>query len=290
MTDRPRLRKELNDRIKAKLEELNDDREERKSARERVHRVDLRVDEVKEELAKARRRIRRRAAVLEELRDDLERLNAETPDEDTAEEQELGARLDELAGEYEEAVAVRDRLLDRLDRLREKQADAQEALDAAVAESEEDRKALERMRARRKRIRERREQREGKPSEHFDYAEFDCNDGTPLPKQSEPAVKDWCQRIGEPLRAKFGAVHVNSGFRHRDYNARVGGESASIHIYDYGGRDYKTVAVDVTCERGTPREWYDFTAGKADGRGLYGTFHHADTRSRIGWPPATWSG
>jgi hypothetical protein len=92
------------------------------------------------------------------------------------------------------------------------------------------------------------------------------------------------------LRERFGAVHVNSGYRPTAYNASVGGELNSVHIYDYPGRDCRAVAVDVTCEKGSASDWYAFTAGKADGRGLYGTFHHADTRSRIGWPDSTWSG
>jgi hypothetical protein len=70
----------------------------------------------------------------------------------------------------------------------------------------------------------------------------------------------------------------------------VGGEPNSVHIYDYPGRNFAAVAVDITCETGSPEEWYAFTAGKANGRGIYATFHHADNRSRIGWSDATWSG
>jgi hypothetical protein len=66
-----------------------------------------------------------------------------------------------------------------------------------------------------------------------------------------------------------------------------GGEPNSVHIYDYPGRNF---AADITCETGSPAEWYAFTAGKADGRGIYSTFHHADNRGRIPWPDATWSG
>lgn len=281
-------RQELNARIKAKLQELEDDAEERERGRERLQSSDLQVDEIRDELQKAKRRLRRRAAALEDLRADLEQLNAGTPDEDTPEEQELSARLDHLAGEYEEAVTARDQLLDRLDQLKDEKAEAKAALEAAVAESDEDRKALERMRARRQRIRERREAND-RPSEHFDWAEFDCNDGTPLPEAAKPAVKDWCKRIGEPLRAKFGPVRINSAYRTSAYNATIVGSAPnSIHIYDLGDRACKAVAVDVACAKGTASEWYDFTAGLADGRGKYQTFHHADTRSRIGEAPATW--
>jgi hypothetical protein len=92
------------------------------------------------------------------------------------------------------------------------------------------------------------------------------------------------------LRKSFGAVHINSGYRPTAYNASVGGEPNSVHIYDYPGRNFLAVAADITCENGSPADWYAFTAGKADGRGTYATFHHADTRSRIGWPDATWTG
>ncbi len=277
---------EINARIKAKLEELDDDREERQRARRIDHKVDAKLDEVRDELQRARRRVQRRRAAVKEVRQELRELEAQSPEEDTEEEAELRARLDQLAGEVEEAVAIRNRLLLKLDRLAERDDEAKRDLQEAIDEVAEDRQALERMRARRQRIRE----RQDRPSPNFAYAEFDCNDGTPVPDQSEEALKHWCQTIGEKVRDRFGSVHVNSGFRHRAYNASVGGEPNSVHIYDYPGRDYKAVAVDFTCERGTPAEWFAFTANLADGRGRYNTFHHADTRNRIGWPDTTWSG
>ena len=278
--------KELNERIKAKLDELEDDRAEREHARKVVSRRETRVEELREELTRARRRIERFRGALGDVVSELVQLEKETPEEDTEEEQQLRNRLDRIAGEYEEAVTLRDRLLNRLDLLQESLAEARDTLDKALEESDEDREALQRVRAKRHRIKERRD----RPSTHFAYAEFDCNDGTSLPKQSEPAVRDWCERIGEPVRKKFGPVHINSGFRHKDYNARVGGESDSVHIYDYPGRDFKAVAVDFTCEQGTAAEWFAFTAGLADGRGRYATFHHADTRNRIGWSQGEWAG
>jgi peptidase M15-like protein len=282
----PSRLEKLNERIGKKLDELAEDRQEVEQARKVVHRKDVKVEDLKAELHKVRKRLKRRRDVIKELKGDLDEAAKETPDEDTEQEQRLRARLDRLAGEYEEQVAVRDRLLDKLDQLRETRADAREALSQALAENEEDREAIARMRARRKRIQERKD----KPSPNFDFAEFDCNDGTPLPLESEPAVRDWCRTIGEPVRAKFGSVHINSGFRHAAYNARIGGEDNSVHIYDYPGRDFKAVAGDFTCGIGTPAEWYAFTLNLADGRGRYATFHHADTRNNIGWSDASWSG
>ena len=295
---------EINEQIKAKLKELKGGEARTRRAQKTVSKVDAKVNELREELKQMRLELDGRRSALKEIREDLhvaeleeevERLRiavGEAPedqvDTDNGDEQvtQLRANLDSLSGLIEEGLATRDRLLDRLDRLREREAEAEAALDEAVKEREEDRVALERMRERRNKIKSRTD----RPSAHFAYAEFDCRNGQKLPEGAEPAVKDWCERIGEPLRKKFGAVHINSGYRPADYNASVGGEPNSVHIYDFPGRNFAAVAVDVTCETGTPAEWYAFTDGKADGRGVYATFHHADNRGRIPWSAATWSG
>jgi predicted nucleic acid-binding Zn-ribbon protein len=297
---------EMNERVEEKLKDLKRGQAKTERAHKIVSKVDAKVDELRDELKQVRQELDQRRAVVKEVREDLHvaelenevaRLRVaagEVPEGTVGDEIEgneeqisqLGARLESLSGIIEEGIATRDRLLDRLDRLREREAEAEGVLDEAIKERDEDRKALERMRERRKRIKERTD----RPSAHFAYAEFDCRNGQKLPKASEPAVKDWCERIGEPLRKRFGAVHINSGYRPAAYNASVGGEQNSVHIYDYPGRNFAAVAVDITCEKGSPQEWYAFTAGKADGRGIYATFHHADTRARIGWGSATWSG
>ncbi|HZK51559.1 MAG TPA: D-Ala-D-Ala carboxypeptidase family metallohydrolase, partial [Actinomycetota bacterium] len=291
---------EMNERVEAKLKELKRGRAKTERAHKIVSKVDARVDELRDELKQTRQELDHRRAVVKEVREDLhvaeleeeiERLRAAAgevsdgpvegdADGDGEQISQLGAHLDSLSGLIEEGVATRDRLLDRLDRLRDRQAEAEKVLGETINERDEDREALKRIRARRKKIKD----REDRPSAHFAYAEFDCRNGQELPKAAEPAVKDWCERIGEPLRKRFGPVHINSGYRPATYNASVGGEQNSVHIYDYPGRNFATVAVDITCETGSPEEWYAFTTGKADGRGIYATFHHADTRSRIGWP------
>jgi hypothetical protein len=297
---------EMNERIEAKLKDMKRGRAKTERAQKIVSKVDARVDELRDELKQIRLELKERRAVVKEVREDLhvaeleeeiQRLRAAAGevldgsvegDADAGDEQisRLGSRLDNLSGLLEEGLATRDRLLDRLDRLRDRETEAERVLDETVEERDEDREALKRMRARRKRIHDRMD----RPSPHFAYAEFDCRNGQELPKGAEPAIKDWCERIGEPLRKKFGPVHINSGYRPAGYNASVGGEPNSVHIYDYPGRNFAAVAVDITCETGSPAEWYAFTAGKADGRGIYSTFHHADNRGRIPWPDATWSG
>jgi hypothetical protein len=297
---------DVNKRIEEKLKDLKHDQAARERAQKMVRKLDARADELREELKRTREVLDRRRAVVREVREELqvaeleaeiERLRAlvgevpegqalgdtEIVDEEAA---RLGSRLDDLSGLIEEGIATRDRLLDKLDRLRERDAEAEGALDEAINERDEDREALERLRARRQKIKDRMD----RPSPHFAYAEFDCRNGQELPKQAEPAAKEWCERIGEPLRDRFGPVHINSAFRPAAYNASIGGESNSIHIYDFPGRNFRAIAVDVTCERGSPAEWYAFVAGKADGRGIYPSFVHADTRGQIGWGVATWSG
>jgi len=297
---------ELNEKIEAKLKDLKRGEAKTKRAQKIVSKVDARANELREELTQIRSELDQRRAVAKEVREDLhvaeleeevERLRAaagEAPgglvDADDGDEQvaQIGSRLETLSGLIEEGLATRDRLLDRLDRLKDREAEAESVLDEAINERDEDREALTRLRARRKKIKERAD----RPSPHFAYAEFDCRNGQALPKESEAAVKDWCERIGEPLREKFGPVHINSAYRPVEYNASVGGETNSVHIYDLPGRNFAAVAVDVTCETGSPAEWYAFTAGKADGRGSYATFHHADNRGKFvpPWSAATWSG
>lgn len=276
----------LDARIKGKLDELAKDREDRDRVERVLARVDARVDEVRDELRRIRRVIARRREVLKDLRADLKELEAKTPDEDTAEEAKLRERLDHLAGLHEEAIALRDRLLMRLDRLSDRSDDAKKALQEIVDEHEEDRQAYVRLKRKRQRIREQRAKKD-QPSEHFTYAEFDCNDGTPVPEAAKPAIKALCRDVLEPARARFGTIHINSGYRTESWNRQVGGESNSVHRYDLHPG---AAAADWTAQRGSARDWYEFTAGKADGRGLYSTFHHADNRNRIGWPDSTWTG
>lgn len=92
----------------------------------------------------------------------------------------------------------------------------------------------------------------GKVSPNFFYAEFFTHDGTPIPVLAVPALKDLCKVYLEPMRKKFGTCIVLSGYRHRTYNAAIGGAFHSEHIWDEGHGD---VAVDLKFAKGTPVEW-----------------------------------
>lgn len=135
--------------------------------------------------------------------------------------------------------------------------------------------------------------RENRPSPNFSYSEFDCHDGRKVPRQSYVAVDHLCQNYLEPLRAKFGAVHITSGYRPSDYNRRIGGAIYSQHIYDLGGRNYKSVAADIVCRTGTPDQWGAFLDARgAGGIGIYpgSGFTHCDNRQLAGNATARWRG
>jgi len=120
-------------------------------------------------------------------------------------------------------------------------------------------------------------------SKHFVVEEFDCHDGTKVQKRDYNGLEYLCRTYLEPLRAKFGSVHINSGYRTRSYNASIGGASKSFHVYTmHDGNDQ---AADITCARGTPRQWHATLAGirsrKRGGKGglgLYPSFVHCDIR------------
>lgn len=128
-------------------------------------------------------------------------------------------------------------------------------------------------------------------SEHFDSQEFACRDGTDVPDEALPALRELCVHLLEPLRAKYGRARINSGYRTRAYNRSIGGAEASQHIYDDGPR---SVAADVTFERGTPARWarsarWRFRTKRVwRGRGGIGTypaqnFVHVDSAGRRDW-------
>lgn len=128
-------------------------------------------------------------------------------------------------------------------------------------------------------------------STHFVVEEFDCHNGAKVPERDYNGLAYLCKQYLEPLRARFGPVTINSGFRTKAYNASIGGASQSFHVYtEHDGNDQ---AADVKCAHGTPTQWRNFMAGirarKRSGRGglgLYRTFVHVDIRDY----KSDWSG
>lgn len=120
-------------------------------------------------------------------------------------------------------------------------------------------------------------------STHFVVEEFDCHDGTKVMKRDYDGLSFLCKAFLEPLRAKYGSVKINSGFRTASYNRKIGGASKSFHVYTiHDGNDQ---AADITCARGTPAQWHatlnylrNVKRGGKGGLGLYNNFVHVDCR------------
>lgn len=55
-------------------------------------------------------------------------------------------------------------------------------------------------------------------------------DNTPT-KDVELYLEKLSNELLEPIRSKFGPLHVNSGYRSPDINAAVGGSKTSAHMY-----------------------------------------------------------
>jgi chromosome segregation ATPase len=226
-----------------------------------------------------------RQAEIREIRDAISEVNQEL-DKQRRRRKRNRAQDDELKAE---------RAADRIEALEDDKDDLLLALHDKHGSLDEAEKHLrdhqERVRELLKKREARKKAREGNGnlSAHFSVEEFHCRDGTPVPQAALPALKAWCENIGEPVRARYGTVRVNSGYRTRSYNAAIGGASNSIHIYDaHPG----AVAVDHWCEGGSPSTVANFEDGlsEASGLGRYASFTHSDNRHRIGWPRSRWWG
>lgn len=66
-------------------------------------------------------------------------------------------------------------------------------------------------------------------SRFFVMEEFDSRDGQRVPRHAEDDIERLVEYWLDPLRRKFGPVHILSGFRSEAHNAAVGGASQSVH-------------------------------------------------------------
>ena len=122
----------------------------------------------------------------------------------------------------------------------------------------------------------------GQITKNSNLKEFSCHDGSAVPTKSWTAIDRLATFYLEPMRAKFGACTVLSGYRHRLYNRGIGGATYSVHIYDVTP---SSVAADVRFAKGTPRQWAAYAKGlrkkygKGGGIGVYtrSGFVHVDT-------------
>lgn len=246
-----------------------------------------------------------------DVRDLIKAVNDERDDRDRFRDRrhELAGALEEeieldshgkgLHGEAWElwAEARRDELADlvdgcesRIDRLIERVAINRDNVKELLERDESLEGRIDRIN---EKIERKRKDKAGRLSPHFHVVEFDCHDGTPVPRASYDALKAHCGAYLEPLRAKYGAVHVNSGYRTLSYNASIGGASMSVHVYDANWQHSPwAVAVDHVAAGASPSQvqaWHEANT-HPDGMGRYGSFTHVDNRNRIGWADSRWVG
>lgn len=117
-----------------------------------------------------------------------------------------------------------------------------------------------------------------KITDNFSRKEFDCKDGTNVPKELLDNLKLLCNNL-EVLRNELKApVSITgSGYRTESHNKKVGGAKNSQHLY--------AKAADINVKGYTPKEVFDTIEKliglgkmKQGGLGLYKTFVHYDVR------------
>jgi len=117
----------------------------------------------------------------------------------------------------------------------------------------------------------------GNLTKNFDITEFSCNDGTPVPSEYLPNVKKLAEQL-QILRDELNEpIHINSAYRHKEYNKKIGGEKNSQHLL--------AKAADITVKSKTPKQLAALiekmiSEGKLKfgGMGIYPGFVHVDIR------------
>jgi uncharacterized protein YcbK (DUF882 family) len=123
-----------------------------------------------------------------------------------------------------------------------------------------------------------------KLTKDFNRSEFDCNDGSAMPKEVLLNIQKLANQL-QVLRDCLGVpITVNSGYRSTSYNSKITGSSKnSQHIL---GK-----AADITAKGYTPAQVNDrieqlIKSGDMlqGGLGSYSTFTHYDIRkTRARW-------
>lgn len=118
-------------------------------------------------------------------------------------------------------------------------------------------------------------------SEHFRVREFRCKDGSDKILISTELVQ-----MLEKLRAKLGcSININSGYRTKSHNKKVGGSSTSKHM--------KGLAADIICKRDGKNIFAKEVCCAAQDLGfdgiafISGTATHVDVRGYRWWADET---
>jgi uncharacterized protein YcbK (DUF882 family) len=121
-----------------------------------------------------------------------------------------------------------------------------------------------------------------KLTKSFQLSEFACNDGTQVPENLIPAVKELAKNL-QVLRDEIGeSLTINSGYRSPAWNKKIGGVKNSMHL--------KAMASDLVCRSLTPKQLKAVIEKlikegkmKNGGIGLYPSFVHYDIGATRRW-------
>jgi uncharacterized protein YcbK (DUF882 family) len=121
-----------------------------------------------------------------------------------------------------------------------------------------------------------------KLTKSFQLSEFACNDGTQVPENLIPAVKELAKNL-QVLRDEIGeSLTINSGYRSPSWNKKVGGAKNSMHL--------KAMASDLVSRSLTPKQLKAVIEKlikegkmKNGGIGLYPSFVHYDIGATRRW-------
>jgi len=107
-------------------------------------------------------------------------------------------------------------------------------------------------------------------SEHFNLREFDCHCNRCEITLVDPKLVEKLEELRELVERK---IHVNSSYRCKRHNKRVGGSSRSQHLT---GK-----AADIFVKFVKPKDLADLSEDLFNGLGRYKGFTHVDIRDKL---------
>jgi len=144
-------------------------------------------------------------------------------------------------------------------------------------------------------------------SEHFVVDEFRCGSGEPVPHELLPNLRRLVVEVLEPIRQRWGAIIVVSGYRSPAYNEalfRASEARAKAAGRAHGGVAQRSQHLTASAADIRPVRWSDVELlgdvvdnllAKGElralgGFGRYGSWIHCDVRPRVNGQVVRWLG
>lgn len=125
----------------------------------------------------------------------------------------------------------------------------------------------------------------GDLTKNFSKSEFDCNDGSKMPKKVLDNVKAHAENLQTIRDFLDKKITVNSGYRSKKYNASIGGALKSQHLTGKAS-DIKVKGMGSGDLARVIEGLIRIGAISEGGLGIYPTFVHYDSRKT----KARWNG